>query len=221
MKTRTLQRHRRFQLEIMCYGNSYYIERVAELETALAKKPKSLQLDLVGVGEISADAALRIRAALLARSPKTQIIAHARSSLQNGSVLVWLLGDQRLIRDDATLYFRRATLPDEEETETEGVWKDDAPKYGDSFSEIDPEEGDYARVLQLINEYLPVNELVGRLVGLPVLRQFGLVENEQRDRFLATALGSKREAADEPPNRARRKRVQGETKGLPKRQARR
>ena len=44
-------------------------------------------------------------------------------------------------------------------------------------------------MLQLINEFLPVNELAGRIVGGPVLRQFGLVENEQVDCFLATAFG--------------------------------
>ena len=47
---------------------------------------------------------------------------------------------------------------------------------------------DYARVLQLINEFLPVKELAGRLIEVPVLRQFGLVENEQVDSFLARAF---------------------------------
>jgi hypothetical protein len=54
-------------------------------------------------------------------------------------------------------------------------------------------------VLQCINEFLPVKELAGRLIEMPALRQFGLVENEKVDRFLATAFGTKRE----PPNRAR------------------
>ncbi|NOS68768.1 MAG: hypothetical protein HOP33_02440 [Verrucomicrobia bacterium] len=207
MKTKPRQGHRRFQLEIVSYGNSYYIERVAGLETALARKPRSLQLDMIGVGEISADAALRIRAALLARSPKTQIITNARSSLQNGSVLVWLLGDQRLIRDDATLYFRRANQSEIKVAEPDEAWKNEQPDYCDSASDVDPEEGDYARVLQLINEFLPVNELAGRIVGGPVLRQFGLVENEKVDHFLATALGKKRESADEPPNRSEQKRT--------------
>jgi len=44
-------------------------------------------------------------------------------------------------------------------------------------------------VLQVIKEFLPVKELAGRLVGVPVLRQFGLVENEHVDGFLATAFG--------------------------------
>ena len=217
MKTRPRQGHRRFKLEIFAYGNSYYIERVAELETALAKKPRSLQLDMVGVGEISADASLRIRSALLTRSPKTQIITNARSSLQNGSVLVWLLGDQRMIRDDATLYFRRANLSEIKVAEPDEVWKDDEPRYCDSYSYVDPEEGDHARVLQVINEFLPVKELAGRLVGVPVLRQFGLVENERVDNFLATALGKKLEAATDLAIKPEKKRIRGDAKVRPSR----
>ena len=189
MKTQFKKGHRQFKLEIFSYGNSYYIDRVAELEKALARKPKKLQLDMVGVGEISADAALRIRAALRARSPKTQIITNAHSSLQNGSVLVWLLGDQRVIRDDATLYFRRANLSGITAAEPDENWKAEESKYCDSYAYVDPEEGDHARVLEVINEFLPVRELAGRLIGVPVLRQFGLVENEHVDSFLTTAFG--------------------------------
>jgi hypothetical protein len=190
MKTRSLKNPRRFQLEIMSYGNSYYIERVAELEKVLARKPKQLQLDLVGAGEISADAALRLRAVLLTRTLRTEVITNAKSSLQNGSALVWLLGDHRLIRDDASLYFRRANVAGIQVAEPEEAWKKDEPlDYADSYSDIEPEEADYARVLQLINEFLPVNELAGRIIGVPVLRQFGLVENEQVDHFLAAAFG--------------------------------
>jgi hypothetical protein len=79
-------------------------------------------------------------------------------------------------------------LPEDAEAKTNESWNDLEPKYRDSFSEIDPDEGDYARVLQLINEYLPVKELAGRLIGVPVLRQFGLVENEKVDNFLTTAF---------------------------------
>lgn len=205
----------------MSYGNSYYIERVAALETALAKKPRSLQLDLIGVGEISADAALRIRAALLARSPEIRIVTNARSSLQGGSVLVWLMGDTRLIRDDATVYFRRANLSEIKVAEPDEDWKEDELEYCDSFSSIDPEEGDYVRVLQVINEFLPVKELAGRLVGVPVLRQFGLLENERVDCFLATTLGKTRDAEDEPPNRSEQKRTHVAAKVSQKRQTRR
>lgn len=189
MKSKSRQRLVRFQVRLLPYGNSYYIDRIEQLEKALARKPKTIQIDLIGVGEIPADSALLMRSVLMARSPKTRLIANARSSLQGGSVLIWLLGDQRIIRDDARLYFRRLDLSEEMETE-----KDIEPKYCDSFSEIDPEEGDYARMLQIINEFLPVKELAGRLIGVPVLRQFGLVENERVDCFLATAFAKSERA---------------------------
>jgi hypothetical protein len=195
MKSRLRQGVRRFELKVKAYANSYYIDRIAQLEKVLARKPRSVQIDMIGVGEIPADVALLIRAVLMARSPKTRIITNARSSLQGGSVLVWLLGDHRSIRDDARVYFRHANLSEEQEAEQVEVLKYSAPSYRDSYSEtVDPEEWDYLRVLQLINEFLPVKELTGRPIGVPVLRQFGLVENEKVDGFLAAAF-SKRERA--------------------------
>ena len=189
MKTKTKKNMRRFSLKIFAYGNCYYIERIAQLERALAKKPRALQLDMIGVGEIPADTALLVRSILLSRSPDTQIITNARSSLQGGSVLVWLLGDRRLIRDDARLFFRHTTLTETGDLVAADVWKESESKSWDSSSDIEPEEGDYAKVLQAINEFLPVKELAGRLIHVPVLRQFGLVENEKVDGFLATAFG--------------------------------
>src|SRR5205814_5642000 len=194
MKTRSRQGLRRFQVEVWSYGN--YVERIADLEGALAKKPRVLRIEIVGTGEIPADVALRFRSALMERSPRTRIVTHARSSLQGGSVLLWLLGDSRTIREDARLYFRRTSLSEEDEVQENGVWKDDEPRYRDSYSGIDTEEGDYARVLQIINEFLPVKEMVGRLIGVPVLRQFGLVENEKVDHFLVTVFSKSSEPVE-------------------------
>jgi len=208
MKKRSRQGLRRFRVEVWSYGNSYYIERIAELERALAKKPGVLHIELVGTGEIPADVALRFRSALMERSPKTRIVTNARSSLQGGSVLLWLLGDRRTIRDDARLYFRHTTLSEDDEVQENGVWKDDQPQYRDSYSAIDPDEGDYARVLQIINEFLPVREMAGRLIGVPVLRQFGLIENEKVDSFLATVFSKSSEAGGSSLNAMNDKRVQ-------------
>jgi len=88
------------------------------------------------------------------------------------------------------------------------IWKDDQPQYRDSYSAIDPDEGDYARVLQIINEFLPVREMAGRLIGVPVLRQFGLIENEKVDSFLATVFSKSSEAAGSSLNAMNDKRVQ-------------
>src|SRR5689334_9885479 len=198
MKRRSRQGLRRFRVEVRSWGN--YVERIADLERLLAKKPRVLQIEIVGAGEIPADVALRFRATLMERSPKTRIVTHARSSLQGSSVLLWLLGDSRTIRDDARLYFRRTTWSEDDEVLVNGAWKDEEPTYRDSYSTIDPDEGDYARVLQIINEYLPVKEMAGRLIGVPVLRQFGLVENEKVDSFLATLFSKCRKTAEGPSN---------------------
>jgi len=127
MKTKSRQGLRRFQLRVTSYGYGYYVERIAQLEAALAKKPRRLQIDMVGAAEIPADPALLIRSVLMGRSPKTRIITAARSSLQGGAVMVWLLGDSRIIRDDARLYFRRADLSENQEAKPDEVWKDEEP----------------------------------------------------------------------------------------------
>ena len=204
MKKRSRQGLRRFQVEVSSYGN--YVERLAELERALAKKPRVLHIELVGTGEIEADAALRFRAVLMERSPKTRIVTHARSSLQGGSVLLWLLGDSRTIRNDARLYFRRTTWSEEDEVQENGG--SDEPRYRDSYSWFDPEEGDYARVMELINEFLPVKEMAGRLIGVPVLRQFGLIENEKADNFLAAVFSKSPEPAESSLSAMEKRRVQ-------------
>jgi hypothetical protein len=193
------------------YGNSYYIERIAALEKAVAKKPRRLQLDMIGEGEIPADWALLIRSILNHRTPKTQVITNALTSLQNGSVLVWLLGDRRIIRDDARLFFRRANVPGDD-ADADKAWKEGDLKYFSSHFEVDPEEVDYAKVVQLINEYLPVSELAGRTIEMPVLRQFGLVDNEKLDNFLATAFGQPCGRNDELANKPVLSRVRARVK---------
>lgn len=107
---------------------------------------------------------------------------------------MWLLGDKRLIRDDARVFFKRNPLADEAPVEVYAGLGEAEQKYKDSYSSVDPEDADYARMLQLIDEFLPVKEFAGRVVNVSVLRDFGLVENERVDNFLANAF-SKSEAA--------------------------
>lgn len=178
----------RFPLHLLYHGNSYYLERVAKLEDALADVPKQLHLELMGDGEIDVDWALVIRDVLIGRAAETRLITHARSTLKNGSVLVWLLGEQRIIRNDAKVFFRRANYS-EPAVPPEKVWDEAQLEYVDSDSEADPEEASQAQVLQYINEFLPVRELAGRIVDVPTLRQFGLIGNEKLDHFLAATLG--------------------------------
>jgi hypothetical protein len=214
MKKKSKKGLRGFQLNIQGYGgNSYFLERVVQLEKALARRPRRFQIDLMGRGEIAADWALLIRSILLHRSAHTQLITNARSSLQGGSVLVWLMGDRRVIRDDARVFFRRVDMSESNEVDENETWKDEGDlKYVDSFSETDPEDSDYVKVLRLIDEFLPVKELAGKIINVPVLKQFGLVETEKLDHFLANAFGKPQESDGGSSSEPKPKRLRAKAK---------
>lgn len=215
MKKKSKPGLHRFRLEIESWSS--FADRVAELDEVIAKTPETLLIEIGGTDELSPDAALRFRAVLQKRSPKTQVVTHAHSSLQGGAVLLWLLGDKRTVREDARFYFRRSTLA--EDADATAI-DDDSCGYWDPYSAVDPDEGDYARVLEIINEYLPVRELAGRLIGVPVLRQFGLIESDRVEALLANLLAKKKpEHSPEIAARARRK-PDGVTLKMSSRQAR-
>jgi len=183
-RTRSVKRPSKLVLKLRSWGN--YIDEAFQLETILAKKPARLQIEFVGPGEIPADSALLMRSMILKRSERTRIVTHARSSLQGATVLIWLLGDTRLIREDARLSFRPAGPFVADDAVT--VWKDRS-----FFDDDDMEKDDYVRVLQAINEFLPVKELAGRPVEMSVLKEFGLVDNAKVDDLLAIAFGREKE----------------------------
>src|SRR5258708_34446330 len=93
------KRHAKLLLKLRSWGN--YIDEAYQLESMLAKKPARLQIEFVGSGEIPPDSALLMRSMLLKRSPQTRVVTNARSSLQGATLLIWLLGARRLIREDA------------------------------------------------------------------------------------------------------------------------
>jgi len=178
-RTKTSKRLSKLLLKLRPWGN--YIDEAYQLESLLAKKPARLQIEFVGSGEIPADSALLMRWMILKRSPGTRIVTNARSSLQGATSLVWLLGDKRLIREDARLHFRPAGPFVVDKVST--GWKDRS-----FFHDEDMEEEDYIRVLHAINEFLPVKEFAGHPVEVSVLKEFGLIDNEKADDLLATAF---------------------------------
>lgn len=188
MKTRKSPAKSQSKLVLQLSSWGCYLSETARLEALLQKKPGQIRIELIGIGEMPSDTVLLIRSILQARSPRTRLITHARSSLQGAAVLVWLLGDQRLIRDDARLLFRAAGPFESGETSTS--WR---------ASNLSPDEEleseDYIRALQLINEFLPVRELAGSFIAVPTLRQFGLVDSEKADEVLKTLLGRQKPSA--------------------------
>jgi hypothetical protein len=195
-RTKTVKRQSKLLIKLSSWGS--FIDEAYQLESLLAKKPKQLQIEFVGSGEIPADTALLMRSMILKRSPQTRIITNARSSLLGPAVLLWLLGDKRHLREDAQLRIRPAG----------SFAADDAPvAWNDrcTCDECEIAEQDYIRVLQAINEFLPVKELAGQPIEFPVLKQFGLVDNEKVESFLATAFrGDKERGVKERASRRKK-----------------
>ena len=200
-RTKTTKRYSKLLLKLRSWGS--YIDEAYQLESLLAKKPARLQIEFVGSGEIPADSALLMRSMLLKRSPRTRIVTNARSSLQGATSLLWLLGDTRLIREDARLHFRAAGPFVANEVST--GWRDRS-----LFHDEDMEEEDYIRVLHAINEFLPVKELAGRPVEVSVLREFGLIDNKGVDGLLATAFGRAKERREKQPTSSSKKEMMKE-----------
>ncbi len=195
-RAKSVKRPSKLVLKLRSWGN--YIDEAFQLETMLARKPARLQIEFAGPCEIPADSALLMRSMILKRSERTRLVTNARSSLQGATVLIWLLGDTRLIREDARLQFRPAGpfMPEDVMT----VWKD-----RNYFDENDMEEDDYIRVLQAINEFLPVKELAGRPIETTVLKQFGLIDNQKVDDLLAAVFRREKERREKPRPAVKRK----------------
>ena len=194
MKTYQKKRITDFRLKLPSFNDAYYVKRALKLEAAVKLKPKVLQIEMIGEGEIPADTALLIRSILLSRPQGVELVTNARSSLRGGSVLVWLLGDRRIIRDDARVFFKRNPLSDENPVEVYAGFGDAEAKYKDSYSSFDPEDADYARVLKLIDEFLPVRHFAGRIVNVNMLREFGLVDNRPVGALPAAAPSKSKQA---------------------------
>ena len=208
MKTETKLEPRRFELRQLGFNDDYYLSWIVRLEEVLVEEPEQLQIDIVGECAIPADTALLVRSVLNQRSPRTRLITNARSSVCGGSALIWLLGDVRMIRDDAKLFFRRIDTSELNEVKLDEPWRNPDTSFDDSGSEANPAEDEYARVLDIINEFLPVKEMAGRLIGVPVLRQFGLIENETADDFLVTVFSRNPEPAESSLNATNQRGVQ-------------
>lgn len=179
-RTRRVRQPCKLLIKLNPWGS--YLDEVYELESMLAKKPARLQIEFVGTGEIPADSALLMRSIILNRSPKTRLVTNARSSMQGATLLVWLLGDTRIIREDARFGFRTAGPFVSEHAPAN--WDDES-----SFDSDDMEEADYIQVLQAINEFLPVKDLAGRPVEASVLKEYELINSQKVDSLLKTVFG--------------------------------
>jgi len=116
------------------------------------------------------------------------IITDAWSPIIGSSVLTWLTGDIRRIRKTAYLNFR-SPLDNGNPRRRNFPWDDCFDLFaGDAEPGIDLAEQDYKTVLQLIDEYLPIKQMAGKIITPDMLKEFGLLENSPLDNLLKHCL---------------------------------
>lgn len=149
------------------------VTQLSLLESALEKEPKLLKLQLIGPSVMASDKALLLYDALMHRSPTTRLITHARSCLLDATVLLWLAGDERRIRE--TTWIQMDSLERLLDTEP---WKNPEAARRRSINKFITEPAwvtDYRTAARILNEYLPLEEVADRPLYKMELEEMGLL----------------------------------------------
>jgi len=148
----------------------------AKIKKAIGKSPKVISLEIVGTGNISQDMALVIWD-LVQDAKKTGIrfITKARSSLYDGSLLLLLLGDARSVR--STGFFQIDSLNRLENND----WSEFESRKP-SCIDVPAWVTNYREVFQIMNQYIPAEELADKRIPLVKLGEYGLLNNIQEEK---------------------------------------
>jgi hypothetical protein len=137
------------------------------IQTALGKAPKLLTIELIGHGALTTDLCLALFEILkIGKKPSTQVLVKVNSSLLDGSVLLLCAADRvefaphRFVRIASFERFREIL---EKCKESAGVVED--VDENASLSE-------YGEILQILNEFLPVEEFFDQQVPIGKLAEY-------------------------------------------------
>ena len=151
-------------------------ELFAKFKKAIEKSPKVISLEIIGIGNISQDMALVIWD-LVQDAKKTGIrfITKARSSLYDGSLLLLLLGDARSVR--STGFFQIDSLNRLENND----WSEFESRKPSCIN-VPAWVTNYRQVFQIMNQYIPAEELADKRIPLVKLGEYGLLNNIQEEK---------------------------------------
>jgi hypothetical protein len=151
---------------------------LAILEGALANTPQDLTIELIGPGILLHDNALMLFEELQNRSSQTRLHIRARTCLIDGAVLLWLAGDSRSMRPDGWIQISALPIA----PQSSGGEFDDGSIL---IEEEEPAHTDLRSIHRYINEWLPVQEIVGLRLFEKDLREFGVLEDTETSNQLA------------------------------------
>lgn len=159
------------------------VTQLSLLENAMERGPSVFTLQLIGPGVMASDKALLLYDALMQRSPMTRLITYARSCLLDATVLLWLAGDERRIRE--TAWIQMDSLQRLVDTEP---WKNPEAARRRSMSKsvtVPAWVTDYRTVSRILNEYLPLEEVADRPIYREELEELGLLTSPEEEEHLA------------------------------------
>ncbi len=163
-------------------------EMFQKVRHALRKKPRTLKLELVGAGEFSQDMVLATHSLLIeAKRGGLKLTTQAHSSLCNGSLLLWLIGDKRIIRSN-TAFFEVDGIDEQSDDDSDCMSEEDTPFLNRQERVY---QSNFREIIRLINEYLPVKELAGRRLEMRELTDYGLLDSEAGDLQLLALMNGK------------------------------
>lgn len=172
-----------------CDSASELAEFCDALLATFDTRPKQLRLRFIGPPQLSPDPALMLYDILTNQRNGVPLITEAWSPVLGPSILVWLTGDVRRIRPTTHFYFRSLEEIIQRRKSRRPPWENDfAALAGDAEPEVSPRTTDYATVLRLMDQYLPVEQFAGKIITPEMLQDLGLLENSPLDALLQKCL---------------------------------
>jgi len=153
------------------------LQTIEAIASNFEKRVPQLELEFNEINQMPPNAALRLYEILQRKPAGTTLDAKAHSPIQNCGILVWLAADRRYIRSTSWMYFRpvrsgkrrRQPAPWDDEQDWWRFEEEESslPNFG---------EMDYRTVLRLMNNYLPVKGLAGKVLTPALLDEFCLLD---------------------------------------------
>jgi len=151
------------------------------IQQALARSPRILRLELLGIGLIHPNVMLAIHDLLLNKSPKTDIHVAVRTNIADSSLLFLIHAQKIEIRRDA--WFQVATVEELNDCfDDAGSWKRSLINTANEPMALT----DYRTVTGILNQYLPLKEFSKKRMPLEsTLKDFGIGQQPQDEEKLS------------------------------------
>jgi hypothetical protein len=155
----------------------------------LETRPKRVTFRFIGAHEMAPDPALLVYDILTTRGNGSQIVTEAWSPVLGSSVLVWLAGHVRRIRSTTHFHFRSLQEITRRRRQHRPPWENHFEALaGDAEPEANPWTTDYKKVLELMDQYLPVDQCIDKFMTPAMLNELGLLENSPLDNLMGRCL---------------------------------